>query len=93
MTTPTDWEGRPIPADELPDAIVTVWEVEPHPGSTSHTHYVCRSWQEMLAYVRSHLDGWLEDHEAGELQDGITLTFRLAEMSKSELTELESLDD
>lgn len=81
-----DWQGRPVPPGEPGDAAVTVWEVDPHPGDGDKgSVLVIRPWQGMLSYVRTQLERWLETFDEDELREGVTLTFRLADVRKDEL--------
>lgn len=86
----TDWQGREIPADEPDDAVIDVWEVEPHLGNDHYTHLVERSWQDMLKYVGSQLDFWLEQFDEDDLREGVTIKLRVRKMSKSEYAEYEA---
>ena len=76
-----DWEGRNVPDDEPADKVIKVWQVTPHVGDSHFDSYVERGWQDMLAYLNSSLEGWLERVEPDDLAEGVTLTFKLVDMT------------
>lgn len=76
------WDGRPIPDNETPDTEIVVWEVNPHP-SDDDIVLLERSWQRMLDYVASNLDGMLERQDKEELTETpFNISFRLRRMQK-----------
>lgn len=70
-------DGTPIPPNEPPDKIVTIWEVSPHLGNRDYDCLWERSWQRMLSYVGDKLEEWLESYTEEQLRDGVSLTFKL----------------
>lgn len=86
----TDWEGRPIPENETPDTDILVWEVSPHPD-TKFDVLLERSWQQMLDYIKSELDGMIENQAEDELLEvPFIISFRLRKMSKSHYDEFKT---
>ncbi|OWK34254.1 hypothetical protein [Fimbriiglobus ruber] len=88
-TEATDWEGRPVPADESPDTRINVWQISPHPTDPAYDFYVERSWQAMLKYMRSGFEGLLERHEFVDgKNDALDIKVELVEMTLSEYDDI-----
>lgn len=87
MASKTDWQGIPILEYEDPEYVIRVYEITPHPEAPD-SRLVVRSWQEMLRYVSDSLETFLEHCECDELLEGVTLTFKLREMTVREYEEI-----
>lgn len=83
----TDFEGRPVPADEDLDTIIKVWEVDPHPQAGDHDVMVERSWEDMLEIVRSNLEEMLERF-TDDGDEEFKVAFRIVSMPKRNYLEL-----
>lgn len=84
----TDYHGRPVSENESPDTIIKVWEISPHPDSREYDCCVIRSWQHMLDYVSNHLDDVLDRLEPEDEKAGISIRFRVIEMTRGDYDEL-----
>ena len=89
----TDWQGRSVPDNETPETVIRVWEITPHPTSRQYGSLVIRSWQEMLRYMNEQLDIYLESFEVDEISEGVSLKFRVVEMTNAEYDEILHSDD
>lgn len=90
MTANNDWQGLPV--EDKDDEPVWAWEIEPSMQSGCDTT-VIRGWQDMMNFVESKMDCWLEDYTEDELADGVSLTFRLVKYRPSELARMEDCDE
>lgn len=78
-----DWTNRTAPADETPETVIRVWEVTVTEGE--YDYYLIRGWQDMLDFVRSHMESMLENIDEDEkLHESASITVRLKELSKAD---------
>lgn len=86
--TELDHTNRPVPDNESPETIIKVWKVSPNSGEFDH--YLIRGWQEMLTFVRDHVESMLENEtEDGEERIETSISVKLIDISKAEYDEVQ----
>ena len=84
----TDWEGSLVPENEPDDKKILVWEVDPHPSNSDYDVLWERSWQRMLEIVSNSLETHMERFTPEELREGVSIKFKLVEMTVGEWRKL-----
>lgn len=72
-----DWQGGEVTESELPNKVVTAWEVDPPLHTNSFDVVWIRSYHDVVSYLENNLDIWLSGYTEEELRKGITLKLRI----------------
>ena len=82
-----DWEGRDVPVDESPDAIIRVWNIDPHPNP-DYSCLVVRGWQDTLEAIKSTAEYLLESDETPTASEPLSIKIWSSRMTRKAYDEL-----
>lgn len=85
---PCDHHGRPVPPDETPETVVTVWEIEPSMDS-SYDYCVIRCYQDAVNYAQSVVEMLMDDPDQ---EYPCSVQIRQSQMTRGDLDELMNAD-
>jgi len=83
------WNGKPTPAPEGPDDMVTVWQIspEPHELAGEYDTYVAKCYPTARDCMTSKLEALVDGASREQLRDGVSIKVKLVDMPAEDIPE------